>query len=90
MEGILLLVLFAVNIPLVHLLSRILFRDRNDMDQAIKDTYTPSWYAAWKGRYWEHKMNEAQVKLMLMISVAMIIGEYVLIMRFFDWLGISG
>lgn len=90
MEGILLLVLFAVNIPLVHLLSRILFRDRNDMDQAIQDTYTPSWYAAWKGRYWEHKMNEAQVKLMLMISVAMIVGEYVLIMRFFDWLGISG
>ena len=42
MEGILLLVLFAVNIPLIHFLSRILFRDRNDMDQAIQDTYTPS------------------------------------------------
>ncbi|GGO08258.1 hypothetical protein [Saccharibacillus kuerlensis] len=90
MEGILLIILFIVNVPLVSLLSRVLFRDKEDMSQAVKDTYTPSWYAALKGRYWSHKMNEAQITLMLGLCAAAIVGEYVLILKLFDWLGITG
>ncbi|OWR29868.1 hypothetical protein CDO73_12350 [Saccharibacillus sp. O23] len=90
MEGILFIVLFVVNVPVVALLSRVLFRGPEDMNQAFKDTYTPGWYAMLKGRYWEHKCNEAQIQLMLVICAAMIVGEYVMFMKLFDWLGITG
>ncbi|WP_172254323.1 hypothetical protein [Saccharibacillus deserti] len=83
MEGILLIVLFVVNIPLVNLLSRILFRDRKDMEQAVKDTYRPGWSL-------NHAINESQVMLMVALCAIAIVGEYVLIMRLFDWLGITG
>ena len=82
MEGILLLVLFVVNVPLVGLLSRILFRDSKDMEQAVKDTYRPGWS-------WRHMVNESQVMLMVALCAIAIVGEYVLIMRLFDWIGIT-
>lgn len=53
------------------------------MSHAIKDMYRPAWTL---GR----QINQAQVKLMVGLCAAAIVGEYVLILKLFDWLGITG
>ncbi|AEY65819.1 hypothetical protein [Clostridium sp. BNL1100] len=79
MEPIIAIVLLVANIPVYRKILQLIFRDRKDIDDSIKYSFTPDLFSLFKGNYWKDKIGEAKLTAFIFCCVAVVIIELLII-----------
>ncbi|WP_242835652.1 hypothetical protein [Ruminiclostridium josui] len=79
MESIVAIILLIANIPVYKKILRCIFRDREDINDAIKYSFTPDLFSLFKGNYWKDKMGEAKISAFVFCCVAVVVIEFLII-----------
>ncbi len=79
MEPIIAIVLLVANIPVYKKILRLIFRDREDINDSIKYTFTPDLFSLFKGNYWKDRVGEAKLSLFIFSCVAVVVVELLII-----------
>ncbi len=79
MEPIIAIVLLVANIPVYKKILRLIFRDRDDINDSIKYSFTPDLFSLFKGNYWKDKVGEAKITAFIFCCVAIVVIELLII-----------
>lgn len=79
MEPIIAIVLLVANIPVYKKILRIIFRDREDVNDSIKYSFTPDLFSFFKGNYWKDKIGEAKITAFIFCCVSVVVIELLII-----------
>lgn len=79
LNAIIVIVLLIVNIPLYKIIFRLIFRDYDDFEEAVKYSFTPDIYSLFKGRYWKDQIGEAKLSFFALACIIAIVVEYSII-----------
>ena len=79
LEPILAIVLLVANIPIYKKILRFIFRDKEDINDSIKYSFTPDLFSFFKGNYWKDKVGEAKLSVFIFCCVAVVVIEILII-----------
>lgn len=85
LEGIAVIVLILVNIPVYRFLFRLFFVDEEDYDKSVKYVFTPNLLSLFRGEYFKDRMATARLKFYIFLCAIVVILEYLLLDKAMDY-----
>ncbi len=79
MEPIIAIVLLIANIPVYKKILWFIFRDREDINNSIKYSFTPDLFSFFKGEYWKDRVSEAKLTAFIFSCVVVVVVELLII-----------
>ncbi len=79
MEPIIAIVLLIANIPVYKKILWFIFRDREDINDSIKYSFTPDLFSFFKGNYWKDRVGEAKLTAFIFSCVVVVVVELLII-----------
>ncbi|MFH0963679.1 MAG: hypothetical protein V2A58_06665 [Planctomycetota bacterium] len=83
MNWVLLGVLAVVNAPLYWALGKTFFGGWEGFTEALRFYFTPDWWSAMRGEFWEDRWESLKLFVFLVLCVLAVAVEYALIARYF-------
>ncbi|NMO97025.1 hypothetical protein HII30_14760 [Paenibacillus lemnae] len=83
MELAILIMLMILNLPVYRFLYRLLFINRDDLNESIKYTFTPDIISLFRGRYIKDWIGETKLTFFLFICGLITVLEFALVHNLF-------